>query len=89
VSDVAPLSYRAFITYSHRDKAWAKWLKTTLEAYRIDRDLIGRETRPKNLRPIFRDREDFSAGHSLTEQTVAALKASQFLIVLCSRNKGQ
>jgi hypothetical protein len=33
---------------------------------------------PKMLRPIFRDREDFSAGHSLTEQTLAALEASHF-----------
>ena len=41
---------------------------------------------PKTLRPIFRDREDFSAGHSLTEQTLAALEASQFLIVVCSPN---
>jgi tetratricopeptide (TPR) repeat protein len=39
---------------------------------------------PKTLRPIFRDREDFSAGHSLTVQTLAALEASQFLIVICS-----
>jgi TIR domain len=88
VSDVAPLKYRAFISYSHRDKAWAKWLQTTLESHRIDRDLVGRETPagpvPKSLRPIFRDREDFSAGHSLTEQTIAALEASKFLIVLCS-----
>ena len=44
---------------------------------------------PKTLRPIFRDREDFSAGHSLTEQTLAALEASQFLIVLCSPNAAQ
>jgi len=41
---------------------------------------------PKTLRPIFRDREDFSAGHSLTAQTLAALEASQFLIVICSPN---
>ena len=39
---------------------------------------------PKSLRPIFCDRNDFSAGHSLTEQTVAALMASEFLIVICS-----
>lgn len=82
--------YRAFLSYSHRDTAWAKWLHRSLEAYRIDKDLVGRETAygpvPKMLRPIFRDREDFSAGHSVTEQTVAALDASQFLIVICSPN---
>jgi hypothetical protein len=38
------------------------------------------------LGPIFRDRDDFSAGHSLTEQTLAALTASRFLIVICSPN---
>jgi hypothetical protein len=82
--------YRAFLSYSHRDTAWAKWLHRALEAYRIDKDLVGRETKhgpvPKTLRPIFRDRDDFSAGPSLTEQTLAALKASQFLIVICSPN---
>jgi hypothetical protein len=36
------------------------------------------------LRPTFRDREDFAAGPSLSEQTLAALEASQFLIVICS-----
>lgn len=87
---MARFKYRAFLSYSHRDTVWAKWLHRALEAYRIDKDLIGRETPngpvPKTLRPIFRDREDFSAGHSLTEQTLAALDASQFLIVICSPN---
>jgi TIR domain-containing protein len=90
---MATLKYRAFLSYSHRDAAWAKWLHRALETYRIDKDLVGRETIhglvPKTLRPIFRDREDFSAGHSLTEQTRAALQASQFLIVLCSPNAAQ
>jgi hypothetical protein len=84
------VKYRAFLSYSHSDTAWAKWLHKALESYRIDKDLIGRETPsgpiPKTLRPIFRDREDFSAGHSLTDQTIAALEASQFLIVICSPN---
>ena len=86
--DVGAFKYRAFLSYSHADTAWAKWLHRALEGYRIDKDLVGRETAhgpvPKTLRPIFRDREDFSAGHSLTEQTLAALEASQFLVVVCS-----
>src|SRR5580704_6489916 len=90
---MAALKYRAFLSYSHRDTAWAKLLHRALEGYRIDKDLVGRETAhgpvPKTLRPIFRDREDFSAGHSLTEQTLAALEASQFLIVICSRRAAQ
>jgi hypothetical protein len=90
VPEVAAFKYRAFLSYSHRDTTWVKWLHKALEGYRIDKDLIGRETIhgpvPKSLRPIFRDREDFAAGHSLTGQTLAALQASQFLIVICSPN---
>lgn len=80
--------YRAFLSYSHKDTRWAKRLHKAIETFRIDQDLVGRETAagiiPKTLRPVFRDREDFSAGQSLTEQTLAALRASPFLIVLCS-----
>ena len=85
--------YRAFLSYSHRDKRWGEWLHHALERARIDRDLVGRETPvgpvPKTLRPIFRDREDFSAGPSLAGQTVAALEGSLFLIVVCSSNAAQ
>ena len=80
--------YRAFISYSHADTGWAKWLHRGLEGFRIDKDLVGRETPtgiiPESLRPIFRDRDDFTAGHTLTEQTLAALDASHALIVICS-----
>jgi hypothetical protein len=59
-----------------------------LESFRIDRDLVGRETPvglvPKMLRPIFRGREDFSGGPRLPDATVAALDASAALLVLCS-----
>jgi tetratricopeptide (TPR) repeat protein len=93
VSESIPFEYRAFLSYSHRDGAWGKWLHRALEATRIDKDLVGHETTagpvPKTLRPIFRDREDFSAGHSLTEQTIGALEASKFLIVVCSPNAAQ
>jgi tetratricopeptide (TPR) repeat protein len=90
VAEIAAIKYRAFLSYSHRDKAWAKWLHSALESYHVDKDLVGRDTPagpvPETLRPIFRDRDDFSAGHSLTEQTIAALESSQFLIVICSPN---
>jgi hypothetical protein len=38
------LKYRAFLSYSHRDTAGAKWRHRALEAYRIDKDLVGHET---------------------------------------------
>jgi eukaryotic-like serine/threonine-protein kinase len=90
VVEASAFRYRAFLSYSHRDTAWGKWLHGALESYRIDKDLVGRQTPtgavPKTLRPIFRDREDFSAGPSLKEQTRAALEGSQFLVVICSPN---
>jgi tetratricopeptide (TPR) repeat protein len=88
VPESVPFKYRAFLSYSHKDTGWAKWLHTRLENFPIDKDLIGRVTPlgpvPETLRPIFRDRDDFSGGHTLTDATVTALDASAALVVLCS-----
>jgi len=88
MAEPASFKYRAFISYSHADTSWAKWLHRALEGFAVDKDLAGRETAtgaiPKSLRPMFRDRDDFTAGHSLNEQTFAALDASHALIVICS-----
>jgi hypothetical protein len=88
VSEIAQFKYRAFISYSHADTDWARWLHRALESFPIDKDLVGRETAtgaiPPSLRPIFRDRDDFTAGHTLNEQTRPALDASAALIVICS-----
>jgi hypothetical protein len=83
-----PLKYRAFLSYSHRDSVAAKRLHSRLESFRIDKDLVGRDTAmgkvPKQLRPVFRDRHDFDAGGTLGEQTVAALDAAGAMILLAS-----
>ena len=88
VAETVSFKYRAFLSYGHADSGWAKWLYAHLESFRLDKDLVGRKTPlgpvPKTLRPIFRDREEFSSGHTLTDATVAALDASAALIVLCS-----
>lgn len=88
MSAPAPMTYRAFLSYSHRDAVWARWLHSALERYHVDKDLVGRPTIygsvAQSLRPIFRDREDFSAGPSLSEQTLAALQAAESLVVICS-----
>jgi tetratricopeptide (TPR) repeat protein len=87
VSNPTDFKFRAFLSYSHADTPLAKWLHSSLERFPL-RGLSGRETAPgpvpKQLRPIFRDREDFSAGQTLNDQTIAALDASAALIVLCS-----
>ncbi len=81
--------YRAFLSYAHADLKYGSKLHRQLERYAIGRDLVGRETArgavPKTLRPIFRDRDDFAGGHTLSEATIAALDQSATLIVLCSR----
>jgi formylglycine-generating enzyme required for sulfatase activity len=88
MAETVAYKYRAFISYSHADTLWAKWLHRALEGFRINKDLVGRETStgtiPKSLRPIFRDRDDFTAGQTLTDQTLAVLDASNALIVICS-----
>ena len=88
MTEPAVFKYRAFLSYSHADTKRAKWLHGRLESFPIDKELVGRETGagpiPKSLRPIFRDRDEFTAGHGLAEQTIAALDASAALIVLCS-----
>ncbi len=38
-------TYPAFISYNHRDKARATWLRKGIEGYRVPKPLVGRETR--------------------------------------------
>ena len=83
-----PARYRAFLSYSHRDSDFAESFHRELEGWRADRGLVGRQTphgpAPRTLRPIFRDRDDFAGGRTLSEATEEALRQSDFLIVLCS-----
>jgi hypothetical protein len=80
--------YKAFISYSHADVKWAKWLQRTLETYRTPRRLQGTETRhgivPASLQPIFRDRDELASSHDLSSSILAALQGSENLIVICS-----
>lgn len=83
-----PRKYRAFISYSHRDKTVTQWLHHALETYRIPKALIGKETRvgpiPARLTPIFRDRDELPASGDLGRELRAALENSMFLVVICS-----
>jgi hypothetical protein len=88
LADSNTFRYRAFLSYSHRDREVGDRLHRELENYRIPRDLVGKAATfgsvPRKLRPIFRDRYDLEAGHSLREQLIEALKSSEALIVMCS-----
>jgi len=81
-------SYRAFISYSHRDKAHVRRLHREVESYRIPPKLIGKVTSvgevPRRLTPVFRDRDELPASSDLGSQLSAAIRGSMFLIVICS-----
>jgi len=80
--------YFAFISYSHADERWSRWLHGALETYRAPRRLIGRITAhgpvPGRLTPIFRDRDELTGAADLSSTVTAALEASRHLIVICS-----
>jgi tetratricopeptide (TPR) repeat protein len=80
--------YRAFISYSHQDESWARWLQRALENYRVPRRLVGQEgafsSIPARLRPVFRDRADLSSSADLTAQLKENLANSDTLVVICS-----
>lgn len=83
-----PQAYRAFISYSHRDARWGKWIHRRLEMYRLPKAIIGRETPygpiPERLLPIFRDRDELSAATDLSAEITGALERALFLVVICS-----
>jgi hypothetical protein len=80
--------YWAFISYSHADEEWAKWLHKSIETYRVPRKMVGRETAngalPKRLFPVFRDRDELPGASDLGGKIQEALKTSRSLIVICS-----
>ena len=86
--DVQPFKYRAFISYSHADEEWAKWLHRALETYKVPKRLVGKPTPygpvPERLTPIFRDRDELATATSLGEILTAALEQSACQIVICS-----
>ena len=81
-------TYRAFISYSHKDQKIAKRLHREVESYRIPTKLVGKTTGvgkvPRRLRPIFRDREELPASGDLSAELTSALRQSMFLVVICS-----
>jgi tetratricopeptide (TPR) repeat protein len=80
--------YKAFISYSHRDEPWARWLQHALESYRVPRRLVGQPGShgpiPARLNPVFRDREDLSSAADLSAQIKQELDRSESLVVICS-----
>lgn len=80
--------YRVFISYSHANNKWARWLHRTLETYKPPRGVaalgLNPDGRNKPLSPVFRDREELSTAASLSDAVNNALQNSANLVVICS-----
>ena len=77
--------YKAFISYSHEDEGWARWLHRSLESYRIPKHVVRDHGFESNrLLPIFRDRDELASSANLSEVIQHALDGSEHLIVICS-----
>jgi len=86
--ETSGFGYRAFISYSHQDQVWARWLHKALETYRVPSHLVGRTTAagaiPRRLAPVFRDRDELASATDLGRKVNEALAQSANLIVICS-----
>lgn len=93
MSDTGSYQYWAFISYSHADTAWARWLHRALEHYRIPARLVGRATEfgpaPRRLFPVFRDRDELPGSAELGPALQSALRRSRFQIVIASPNSAR
>jgi len=81
--------YWAFISYSHKDTAWARKVHSGIETYRVPRRLVGRPTTfgwpvPRRLHPVFLDADELPASADLGDNLTKALETSHTLIVVCS-----
>ena len=82
------MRYRAFLSYSHNDAHWARWLLRRLESYRVPARLVGTHGRagaiPAKLGAVFRDRDELPTAGDLSSTIREALSESDALIVICS-----
>ena len=81
--------YQAFISYSSKDVSFANKLQKYLESYILPNYVNKQHPRPiRTLVPIFRDRTDLEQGN-LGEMLLRGLRASKYLLVICSENSAQ
>lgn len=87
--DQKEFEYYAFISYSHSDEKWSKWIQRRLETYRFPSALRKKNNElPKKIFPIFRDQTDLTSG-DLWDKLKQQLEESAYLIVVCSPNSAK
>ena len=76
----ARCKYPVFISYSHRDEGWARWLHKAIEGYRVPKPLVGRKAPggpiPAKIFPVFRDRDELASSADLPSVLREALAQS-------------
>ena len=82
---MAEMVYDAFISYSHKDMRWARWLQQRLESFNVARLLRSEQKEEKKALRIFRDQTDL-AGVELQASLQQELQRSSYMIVVCSPN---
>jgi hypothetical protein len=85
-ADEPTFQYSAFISYSHKDAAFASWLHKRLEAFRFPAydGRVLTKNRKFPLSPAFRDLEELAASGDLGESIRRALDGAHALVILCS-----
>ncbi len=73
-------NYDAYISYSHKDASFARWLHRGIETYRVPQQLVS-SGRPMR---VFRDRVELPSSTDLGLAIEDALRRSDALIVVCS-----
>ena len=76
--------YRAFISYSQRDRTHAKRLHSALETYRVPNGIDATLQPNRRLGRFFRDDDEMGASTDLGGTLRDALDSSENLIVICS-----
>ena len=60
------MKYRAFISYSQQDKAWAEKLHLLLERYRVPLGVVADiDAKSRRIGRVFRDDDEMEASTSL------------------------
>lgn len=82
-------TYRAFISYSQKDRDWGKRIHRWLETYRVPLGSAVDLRLPDRLGKFFRDDEDMAAAADIGGTVREALQGSESLIVICSPRSAQ
>ncbi|HJW46881.1 MAG TPA: toll/interleukin-1 receptor domain-containing protein, partial [Lysobacter sp.] len=82
------MRFRAFLSYSHADAQWARWLLRRLETYRVPSRLVGTRGTDgeigRRLGTFFRDGDELPSSGDLGATIRSALAESAALVVICS-----